>query len=192
MNIKSWVTLLLAATTFELTYITIFSSRINAETPYLKDRVSFYCGEFVERESNANIPATLAYVPQRKATIAIIAWKSNYIPAWDARRRCETVSPKFQAFYEDGRLNYITTGINNGYDIVCAAIESGKPCKPEDQLFQVKATDNPEAVLKGLIGIIEGTVSEPIYQNSGDQIYVSIEELLKNAPAIEEADLTSN
>ena len=70
--------------------------------------------------------------------------------------------------------------------------ESGKSCKPEDQLFQVKATDNPGAVLKGLIGIIEGTVSEPIYQNSGDQIYVSIEELLKNAPAIEEADLTSN
>lgn len=192
MNIKSWITLLLAAITFELTSAIIFSQRSNAENPYPRDRVSFYCGEFFEQESGTILPATVAYVPQRKATIAIIAWKSNYIPAWDARRRCEIVSPRFQEFYEDGRLNYITTGINQGYDIVCAAINKGKPCNPENQLFQIKATDNPEVVLQGLIGIIEGTVSEPIYQNSGDQIYVSMEELLKNAPAIEEANLTSN
>jgi hypothetical protein len=72
-------------------------------------------------------------------------------------------------------------------------VDEGKPCKPEDQLFQVKASSDPQAVLKGLTGIIEGDISrEPIYQSSGDKIYVSVDQLLNAAPAIEEADLTAN
>lgn len=155
------------------------------------DRVSFYCGEISGKETGKKIPATIAYVPQRKANVAIIAWKSNYIPEWDAQKRCDTVSPKFQAFYEDGSLNYLKTGENQGYPIICAAVETEQPCQAEDQLFQVKASSNPEAVLKGLTGIIEGTSSEPIYQSSGDKTYVSMENLLKAAPAIEEGDLTA-
>jgi hypothetical protein len=156
------------------------------------DRITFYCGEISDRETREKIPATIAWVSQRQTNVGIIAWKSNYIPKWNAQKRCETVSPKFQAFYEDGRLNYLTTGENNGYDIICAAVETGQSCKAEDQLFQVKASNDPEAVLKGLTGIIEGTSSKPIYQSSGDKTYVSMEELLNNAPGIEEGDLTSN
>lgn len=192
MNNKSWFAFLLVTTTVGLILNIIFSQRSNAEKPYPKDRVSFYCGEFLDKASGETIPATVAYVPQRKANVSIIAWKSDYIPAWDAQTRCETVSPKFQTFYENGRLKLITTGVNNGYDIICAAVEEGQPCKGEDQLFQVKASSDPQAVLKGLTGIISGDSSEPLYQSSGDKIYVSMEELLNNAPAIEEADLTSN
>lgn len=202
MNTKSWITILVAITTVVLvssfnqssnanTTVTQ-SETSNSEATYSKDRVTFYCGEILDQASGENIPTTIAYVPQRRANIAIIAWKSNYIPQWDAQKRCETVSPKFQAFYEDGRLEYLTTGENQGYDIICAALEKGQPCKAEDQLFQVKANNDPEAVLTGLTGIIEGTSSEPIYQSSGDQTYVSMEELLNAAPAIESADLTSN
>lgn len=192
MNNKSWITILVATTTVGLIAPPTFSQPSNAETPYPKDRISFRCGEFLDKASGETIPATVAYVPQRKASVSIIAWKSNYIPKWDAQKRCETVSPKFQTFYEDGRLDYLTTGVNNGYDIVCSAVAEGQPCKPEDQLFQVKASNDPQAVLKGLTGIIEGSSSEPIYQSSGEQIYVSMEELLNAAPAIESADLTSN
>ena len=163
----------------------------NAQTPPMSDRINFYCGEFTDK-SGETIPVTMAYVPQRKASVSIIGWKSDYIPAWDAQTRCDTVSPKFQSFYEDGRLDYITTGVNNGYDIICAAVKPGQLCNAENQLFQVKANDDPQAVLKGLTGIIKGTASEPIYQNSGDKIYVSMEELLNVAPAVEETDLTSN
>ncbi|MDJ0589142.1 MAG: COP23 domain-containing protein [Pleurocapsa sp. MO_226.B13] len=193
MNTKYFGTLLLATTIVGLVSPEISS---NTETivnqPERSDRVSFYCGEIVDRETDENIPATIAYVPQRKANIAIIAWKSNYIPEWDAQRRCDTVSPKFQTFYEDGRLNYLTTGINNGEDIICATIETGQPCQGRDQLFQVKRHNDPQAVLEGLIGIIEGTSSEPLYQSSSQQIYVSIEELLNIAPAIDKENLTSN
>ncbi|MGL6345205.1 MAG: COP23 domain-containing protein, partial [Waterburya sp.] len=167
MNTKSWITILVTTTTVVL--VSSFNQSSNANTTvaqsetsnsegtYSQDRVTFSCGEISDQASGENIPTTIAYVPQRRANIAIIAWKSNYIPQWDAQKRCETVSPKFQTFYEDGRLEYLTTGENQGYDIICAAVETGQPCKAEDQLFQVKANNDPEAVLTGLTGIIEGT-----------------------------------
>jgi hypothetical protein len=192
MNNKSWITILVATTTVGFASPNAFSQSSNAETPYPKDRISFRCGEFLDKASGETIPATVAYVPQRKASVSVIAWKSNYIPEWDAQTRCETVSPKFQSFYEDGRLYLLTTGVSNGYDIVCAAVKEGQPCEAEDQLFQVKASSDPQAVLKGLTGIYEGSASEPIYQSSGDKIYISVDKLLNAAPAIEEGDLTAN
>ena len=173
----------LLAVAIALTTFNIFERSSNAQTAYKSDRVNFYCGEFTD-DTGETIPATMAYVPQRKASVSIIGWKSNYIPAWDAQRRCDTVSPKFQAFYEDSRINYLTTGKNNGYDIICAAVER-QPCKPNDQLFQVKASNDPDAVLKGLTGIIEGETGTPIYQSSDNKIYVSMDEFLEAAPAVE-------
>ena len=192
MNTKSFVKFLVATSTASLIAPSILSQSSIAQTSYSEDGVSFYCGEFLDKTSGEKIPATIAYVPQRKEHISIIAWKSDHIPAWDAQTRCKTVSPKFQAFYQDGRLNYLGTGINNGENVICAVVEEGQSCNPEDQLFQVKANDNPQAVLEGLTGIIQGDSSDPIYQSTGQQIYVSMEELLNSAPAIEEADLTSN
>ena len=162
----------------------------NQEAAYMSDRINFYCGE--HQLSGETIPATMAYVPQRKASVSIIAWKSNHIPAWDAQTRCETVSPKFQTFYEDSRLNYLTTGVNNGYDIICATVEVGQPCTGEEQLFQVKANDDPKAVLIGLTGIIEGESSKIILQSSGQRSYVSMEKLLDTAPIVEQTNSASN
>ena len=194
MNIKyfTYVTTGAIALIFASTYSGKAEMRLKeANEEFSRDSVSFYCGSISAPKTGETIPATLAYVPQRKASVSIIGWKTH-IPEWDAQRRCETVSPQFQTFYEDGRLNYLTTGFNNGYDVICAALEKGQPCKPEDQLFQVKASENPKVVLRDLTGIIEGTVSEPIYQSSGSRIYVSMEELLDAAPAVEERDLISN
>lgn len=185
MNLQSSFKLLIAVAS--LSSLSTFGQSSNAETAHMTDRINFYCGEYTDKTSGETIPATMAYVPQRKASVSIIAWKSNYIPAWDAQARCETVSPKFQAFYEDSRLNYLTTGVNNGYDIICAAVETGQSCTAEGQLFQVKANDDPQAVLKGLTGIIEGKSSEPIYQSSGKQIYIQMDKLLDAAPIVEEA-----
>ena len=187
MNIKSSFKLLVAV--ISLSSFGIFGRSTDAQTAYKTDRINFYCGEYTDKSSGETIPATMAYVPQRKASVSIIAWKSNHIPAWDAQTRCNTSSPKFQSFYEEGRLNYLTTGVNNGYDIICAALKIGQPCKPEDQLFQVKASDDPSAVLKGLTGIIEGeTTDTPIYQSSGNKIYVSMDEFLEAAPTVEASD----
>ncbi|MGL5941489.1 MAG: COP23 domain-containing protein [Waterburya sp.] len=153
MKNKSFVLITLTAIAINLVFVPLLNQATHAQSEVdvveNSDRVTFYCGEIPDQAGGENIPATVAWVPQREAKVAIIAWKSNYIPQWDAQKRCETVSPKFQAFYEDGRLEYLTTGENQGYDIICAAVETGQPCKAEDQLFQVKANNDPEAVLTG-------------------------------------------
>lgn len=191
MKIKPQISILTATIALLLTNNSLVRAD-NQEAAYKSDRINFYCGEYTDKPSGETFPATMAYVPQRKASVSIVAWKFNYIPAWDAQTRCDEVSPKFQTFFENNRLNYLTTGVNNGYDIVCAAVELGQVCKPEDQLFQVKANDDPQAVLKELTGIIEGKSSEPIYQSSGQRIYVSMEELVESAPIVEEAEETDS
>ena len=181
MKIKPQIDILTTAIAFLLTSNSLVKAD-NQEAAYMTDRINFYCGEYTVKSSGETIPATMAYVPQRKASVSIIAWKSNYIPDWDAQTRCDTVSPKFQAFYENSRLNYLTTGVNNGYDIVCAAVEVGQPCGAEDRLFQVKANDNPQAVLEGLTGIIEGNSADIILQSSTNKPYVQMDKLLNPEP----------
>ncbi len=208
MNIKSLVRILLTTTVVGLVATTTYScsnnndttvkqsSSIDEASAYPKDRVSFYCGEIQEQTSGETIPATVAYVPQEgkeNKNISIIVWKSAHIPEWQPQKRCDTVSEKFQQFYQDGRLNYLTTGVKRGYDIICAARDIGKPCQDDAQLFQVKASDNPQAVLQELIGMLESSSSnEPLYQSSEQQVYVSMEVLFEVAPAIKAENLTSN
>ena len=186
MKIKPQISILTATIAVLLTSNSLVRAN-SQDTAYRTDSINFYCGEYTDKVSGETFPATMAYVPQRKASVSIIAWKSNYIPAWDAQTRCDTVSPKFQTFHEEHRLDYLTTGENNGYDIICAVVKLGQPCKAEDQLFQVKATDNPNAVLEGLTGIIEGEPSEIIQQSTGKKHYVTMKKLLDVAPVAETA-----
>ena len=92
---------------------------------------------------------------------------------------------KFQTFYEDGRLNYLSNGENNGYPIICALLDKQETCSGENQLFQIRPGTKPESIISGLKKIFEGGVSDPIYQSSGDRFYIKISEFLKEVPAIE-------
>ena len=200
MNIQLSIAVAVATTIVSCLTTPIFSQPSWAQTTFQstvtptdkKDRVSFYCGEIPDKETGEKIPATLAYVPQRRSNIPIIAWTSQHLAAWNPQRRCEVVSPKFQTFYEDGRLNYLSNGESAGYPIICALLDKQEQCSGENQLFQVRPGSNPEDVFLGLKGILDGKSSEPIYQSSGDRIYISVSKFLENAPAIEDETSTSN
>ena len=149
------------------------------------DRVTFYCGTMIHREQgrvSRRIPATVAYVPQRRANIPIVGW-TEHLVGWSPEARCRAVSPKFQAFHEDGRLNYLSNGESAGYPIICALLDKQETCSGENQLFQIKPGSKPENVISGLQDILDGKNSRPIYQNSGDRFYIKISEFLKEAPA---------
>ncbi len=196
MNVKFVKNAALIAATASLVSTSVFSQLSNAQANadrsennnYPKDRVSFYCGETPDLASGENIPTTLAWVPQREANIPIIAWKNEYFGAWNSQKRCETVSPKFQTFYEDGRLNYLTNGESTGYPIICAVLDKEEQCSGENQLFQVRPGTNPEEVITGLNEILGGKTSdsEPIYQSSGKRVYISVSGFLEKAPAVED------
>ena len=194
MNIKLFTGITLATIAVSLVSIPLLSRASIAEMAVKEsqksarptDSVSFYCGEIADRETGEQIPTTVAWVPQRQANVPIIAWNSQHVLAWNPQKRCEAVSPKFQRFYTDGRLNYLSNGESAGYPIICALLDKQEQCSGENQLFQVRPGSNPEDVVLGLKGILIGDSSEPIYQSSGKRIFVSVSKFLENAPAIED------
>ncbi|MBD2680931.1 MULTISPECIES: COP23 domain-containing protein [Nostoc] len=151
------------------------------------DRVSFFCQDTFDRASNTNLPTTLAWVLEKRGHTSIILWKSEYFPGWNPRQRCEIVSPKFQSFYNQGSLKYLTNGKVKGYPVICAVANEGEKCGKENQLFQLKDERSSELVIYRLINILEGGGgTEALYQNSGKQMYVPLDEFLRKAPTLEQ------
>lgn len=188
---------LVSAVVLSLVSIPCFTQSGNAEIEVKEasnvnhptDQVTFYCGTISEQATGEKVPTTLAYVPQRKASVPVVAWISNHVAAWSPEKRCNTVSEKFQTFYNDGRLNYLTNGESDNYPIICALLDKQEQCSGENQLFQIKAGSDPEDVIAGLNGILRGNVKDTvIYQNAEGRTYVDIAGLLENAPTVE-ADL---
>ncbi len=188
MNLKSVLGIALAtATSLVASTSPTFSQSTSA------DRVTFSCKELFDSASGENIPATVAWVPQRGKNVPIIYWKSDYFSkvGWDGQARCDDVSPKFQTFYDNGRLNYLINGKNGAYPVVCAAVEEqGESCNGDNQLFQLKRQQDGALALSQLMDLLENKTSQPLYQSSGvgssKQIAVSMEDFLMNAPAVED------
>jgi hypothetical protein len=190
MKIESWIPITLSAISLSFVSVPFIANSSQANTvDRPTDRINFYCGEISDKETGDKIPATVAWVPQRQANIPIVAWTSNNVAAWSPEKRCQSVSAKFEAFYQDGRLNYLTNGEVAGYPIICALLDKQQQCSSENQLFQVRAGTNPEDVVVGLKEILAGKSSEStsqIYQSSGARVLISVSEFLQQAPVIEE------
>lgn len=194
MKLKS-ITAVTATVALSAIFIPLLTSTSQAEIRVVKtegkelpeDRVTFYCGTIAESDTGNEIPTTLAYVPQRRTNIPIVAWTNNSIAAWNPQRRCDAVSFKFQTFYQDGRLNYLSDGQVAGEQVICAILEKQEQCSGENQLFQVRQGTDSEEVIVGIKEILQGkrSESEVIYQSSGNRNYVDITGLLENAPGIE-------
>lgn len=195
MNVEPCTSLTLSAICLSLLSVPWFPNASNAQVRVEEsnlelpsDRITFYCGKITGQETGEVTPTTLAYVPQRKAHIPIVAWTSNHLAAWNPERRCQAVSANFQTFYKDGRLHYLSNGESAGYPIICALLDQQEQCGGENQLFQLRTGSNPEDVIVGLKDILSGktTGRDIIEQGSGQKIYISISGLLENAPAIED------
>ncbi|MEO0934142.1 MAG: COP23 domain-containing protein [Cyanobacteria bacterium J06641_2] len=151
------------------------------------EAVKFMCKEIFDPASESNIPATVAWVPQRQGHVRLIAWKSQYFSSWSPQKRCNSVTNKFQKYYNEDRLNYLSTGKRNGYPVICAA-KPGETCTKNNHLFTIKHGHNPKIVLQRLLGIFGGDSSTVLYQNSGKKLHVEMKNVFENAPLVEVED----
>jgi Circadian oscillating protein COP23 len=151
------------------------------------EQVTFFCKEVFDQASGQKIPATLAWIPERQGNIAVIGWKSQYFAkkGWNAKKRCEDITPKFQQAYDAGRLQYLTTGISSGYPVVCAIAKQEDDCNTTSQLFTLKPHDQPDLVLQQLMNVLTGKASDMLLQSSDGKIFVSIKEFFKRAPIVD-------
>jgi len=161
------------------------NGNIESETVALDpSKIQFYCKEVQDPTSpGQKIIATVVWVPERRANVRLVGWKSEYFSktGFDPVKRCDVVSPKFQKAYEEGRL-LLATGYVAGYPVVCGVATSSESCNSENQLFSLKPHDYPDEILARLLDIVEGKSSDLLLQNSGGKFLVLLEKWLKKGP----------
>ena len=131
--------------------------------------------------SVANGAPSTSAVKADGAQVPVIRWTSSAFEAagWSPERRCEAVSKRFDSFYRQGRLTYITTGRMNSLPVICTAQTNGGPC--DGLLYTLKPGQNATATLKSLLEIrvkARGPLNE-----TTERMYVSLNELLSTAEA---------
>ncbi|PAX52176.1 COP23 domain-containing protein [Brunnivagina elsteri] len=176
------LTALTSAATLAISISPAFSQPVATNSQ--PNKVTFLCREIFDKASGDKIPATVAWIPERKGHISLIGWKSQALPPHiTPQKRCEIVTQKFQQFYDNGSLNYLTHGINNGYPVICSIPNQGETCNGTNQLFTIKPGSSPTIVLQRLIDTLVGAGGVGIlYQNSGQQVYIDMKEYFKKAP----------
>jgi len=146
--------------------------------------VAFICG--VSRDG---VPTTFAQettnggIPKSKSVIRWVSDfgdKVNYTP----QKRCEEVSNRFQDYSNQGLLNYITTGKENGLDTICVAKnkERGGPCR---LLWTLKPGTNPKLVRHQLWSDHLGTDTLEEKGSNDSDIYIDVNKLLSKIPTEE-------
>ena len=137
---------------------------------------SFFCGR--DRQGR---PATFVSTPG--GVLPLVKWVSHYFArsGYDPETRCQEVSNRFDQFYRQGRLNFVTTGIVNRLPVVCVAGQLGGPCT--GVLFTLKPNEDASRVIQQLFDVRAGA-SGPLFE-SGERQYIDIKnhiEYLKSQP----------
>ena len=92
-------------------------------------------------------------------------------------------------YHENGQLNYLTTGIMNGYPVICiarnAATHDREPIEEGGLLITLrpKVDDNPEEIMKQIMGVrdfggtpLEHAVDNAIRRDEEGNLYINLEE----------------
>jgi hypothetical protein len=149
--------------------------KAQAEAPGPK----FFCGQ------SAGVPATLAKTS--RGNVPVILWRSTlgdgvYTP----EVRCSKVTERFQEYFTNGTLKFLTTGIMNKQSVVCVAQYKGGPCN--GLLFTLKPGSNPGQTLKNLMAVQTG--SRGPLNESAARVYIDMDEFLTTAPVDTNATLS--
>lgn len=142
--------------------------------PSYANTVQFYCA------NNSGSPTTMARNLQQNRALPVIIWESQYFAGsgYDPFTRCKHVSARFQKFYNQNKLDYLTAGPVNGYQVICATSYGGL-CSGSNVLFTLEPGANPEETLQELFDV-RHLSSPPLRRGGSDSgySYVDIVEML--------------
>lgn len=139
-----------------------------------------YCGQSYDPSSKQNLPTTLVLAPGQTEPIALIVWKSeffgrNYTP----QKRCEVVSPKFQAAFQAGRI-YLSPGVDTatGQGIVCSSASANDACDKSNMLFTLKSYQKAQETIARLASLASGATNVIPVESSGGRQVVNVKQIL--------------
>ena len=142
----------------------------------------FICG------TSKGVPATVALTS--RGYVPVVRWSSDYFgrSGFSPQTRCKIVSAKFQQYYTDGTLNYLTTSTQNRQPVICVASSKGGSCA--GVLFTLKPTSNPMATLRQLMQVrtqaggsvvLNESTGGSLPSDPADERYLDMQEFLQTA-----------
>ena len=140
--------------------------------PSQAQNTTFFC------DTSNGVPTTIAQTPRGK--VPVIRWVSSHFSSsgYNPQRRCEEVSGRFQTYYSQGTLNFVTKGRMNGQNVVCVASTNGGPCN--GLLFTLKPGENSSTVVQRLFDVRSGA-SGPLNEST-ERYYLDMNNYLNTAP----------
>ena len=151
-----------------------FTTTAILNQPSNAQSTTFYCS------TSNGVAATIARTP--RGNLPVIRWNSDYFSGsgWSQHRRCQEVSTRFQMYYDNGTLKYITTGQMNRQSVVCVASRKGGDCTA--LLFTLKPGSNPSRTLSRLLNYRALAAGGSLNESSGERLYIDIKDLMNTAP----------
>lgn len=139
--------------------------------PSAAEETTFFCG------TSKGVPATIARTA--RGEVPMILWNSSTLPkSGDTPQSlCEQVSQKFQTYYDQGTLKYITTERRNGQLVACVAQEENGSCSGEPLFYLHSNQSNPRATLQRIFRIRVASVA-PISETNS-RLYIDLDKYLK-------------
>ncbi len=155
------------------------------QSPSKANNTTFHCGVWLTGP-NAGVPVTFARTPI--GAIPIINWVSDYFgdSGYTPERRCQEVSGRFQSAYNQGTLNYITTGYKNGQPVVCTSSSNGGPCSMV--LFTLKPGSDASRTVQQLFDIRD-LAAGPLYESEDDKIYLDMNAFLEGSSPVDASQI---
>jgi hypothetical protein len=166
---------------------TLFLTTTLASTPVFaqedaNNQIRFICSTSRYSENGKSVPTTFLWTPNFQK--AMVTWTS-VLGGVKPQQRCQKVSDNFQTAFNNGSLNYVTNGVQNGSKVICSVSSIDGGC--DTVLFTLRPQDKSRGVLKQLNKLWFGSATTvPIAQSSGGdkfKFYIDIRQFLNTPPA---------
>ncbi|MFB8795429.1 MAG: COP23 domain-containing protein [Microcoleus sp.] len=149
---------------------------VSAIGTYASAQTTLQTRAFVCGTSNG-APTTIART--NRGDVPVIRWTSDRFrdAGYSPERRCIEVSARFQQYFRNQKLNYLTTGMMNNQQVVCVADREGGNCI--GLLFTLKGGSDPTQVLNSLLAV-RVRASGPLNESTS-RVYIDMSEYLEQA-----------
>lgn len=132
-------------------------------------------------DTSSTIPTTM-YHNSQGGREPWIQWISEHFSGsnWTPLSRCQTVSNRLEEYRLNGKLKYVTLGMENNQQIICVASSDNGPC--EGIVYTLRPGQDGIAALNNLFAWGSGQQNlESNYESATTIPYINVGEKLEEA-----------
>ena len=148
-------------------------SVINSQ-PTAAQAQDFFCGTKWATNADVAYPATM--VRSRNGDVPIITWTENsrINDTWTPRKRCQSVSQRFEELNRQGKLQALGVGRVNNQPVICGLGLGDGGCNSNNTLLTVTNGIDPGRFLENLLNTRSNASGQVVLLNSNDRGRVAI------------------